>query len=627
MPRSIAGVRTSTMKRVANRHYGGSAHTPTTTGATVKAASNAALSPGSGDFTVALWYYYSLSYPLATRAVVQIASTTWTDGLLLYTRAADGVIDCQVIAGTQVMGPANLTPQAWHRIVVTGVASSKTLSVYIDGALANSSAGAWAGNFGASCAVGVGSVTNEFTNNDTDYADLTLDIGHAWTLAQVQADYFQGLSPATVTHRWPLNDGLGTTGTASVGGRNATASGGALFSSNSPMVGRGTARNVIALSNGLTGSPWSTSQVGAHPGATDPLGGTTATTWNDSVDGSPAGHILLQTPPPSVIGQTLITSVYFKPVARRFLGIAPNSGALNAIFGFDLLNIGSDTISLVNQGVTAGVETCREDPTWVRCWMKYKANQNPLRIYICDAINALSYTGNGTLAITTWGAMTEIAQPGQDSPSPYLAAGSTPLSVVGKREFRQNLTHLSEAWSNNTIGQLFNCSVVDAAVSDPLGTSLGSTITATAGAGLHYANDRAASYQSGTPYVFSVWLQRNNNDWAFITFPTDSQISYFNTNTGAMGSLGAGVSLVEIKAFGSGWYRVTLAATPGYTAATGGWGVGIANANGGANFTAAGTEKLNVFGRHVSIGTSVHAYIKTLGSPVSPSGAPRSFVT
>jgi hypothetical protein len=68
-------------------------------------------------------------------------------------------------------------------------------------------------------------------------------------------------------------------------------------------------------------------------------------------------------------------------------------------------------------------------------------------IYLGTADGTLSYTANGqSIAVT--GLQVEIAQPGQLSPSPYVASGATP--GVGPRDYRENLALSSEdttAWT------------------------------------------------------------------------------------------------------------------------------------------------------------------------------------
>ena len=115
------------------------------------------------------------------------------------------------------------------------------------------------------------------------------------------------------------------------------------------------------------------------------------------------------------------------------------------------------------------------------------------------------------------------------------------------------------------------------------------TLTASVGAGFHYTYSGSGSYTAATKYIYSVEVERTNNDWIFVGL-NDGQLSYFNTTTGLFGTTDGTVSSASATLVSAGVYRIALAAIPGAVAVK--CTVGIANANGGASFVAVGTETI-----------------------------------
>ena len=144
-------------------------------------------------------------------------------------------------------------------------------------------------------------------------------------------------------------------------------------------------------------------------------------------------------------------------------------------------------------------------------------------------------------------------------------------------------TFSNAAWSKNSV------SVVDTGVTPPANYATAGTITASAGSAYHYLN-RVPGVPNAGNYI-AVWVvQRNNNDWIFLTV-NDAYIAYFNTATGAFGTT-TGYTNPTAVPLGNGWYMVSLCHSA--SGSSNGIGIGIASGNGGASFTAAGTEKVNV---------------------------------
>lgn len=163
------------------------------------------------------------------------------------------------------------------------------------------------------------------------------------------------------------------------------------------------------------------------------------------------------------------------------------------------------------------------------------------------------------------------------------------------------------AWIKN------NGAVAGATTLAPDGTLTASTFTATAGNAFHYLNRTGFSYVAGS-YVHTFFVKRNNNDWVFFTVD-DSQISYFNMATGVFGTLGTGVTATA-KALTNGWYMIAAIQTETARSAAG-FGVGIASANGGAQFTATGSEALYVWAQDGKQDSAASSYIPTTSAIVT----------
>lgn len=185
----------------------------------------------------------------------------------------------------------------------------------------------------------------------------------------------------------------------------------------------------------------------------------------------------------------------------------------------------------------------------------------------------------------------------------------------GSLYVRTNLILQSQNFSDFNWTKSHNVATVavtNSSVVTPNGTASGTTITAGANAGYHYAGQSFTF--TANPYLYSFYVQYNNSPWIFFTVD-DSQISYFNVQTGVLGSLGTGVT-ASIAALANGWYRISAARTETAGAATGA-GIGIAQSNGVATFTAAGTEAINVWGAQLELGPVPTSYIPTTTAAVS----------
>ncbi|MEK7529558.1 MAG: hypothetical protein AAB570_01410, partial [Patescibacteria group bacterium] len=95
--------------------------------------------------------------------------------------------------------------------------------------------------------------------------------------------------------------------------------------------------------------------------------------------------------------------------------------------------------------------------------------------------------------------------------------------------------------------------------------------------------------------------------------PSDSITSYYNINTNTWGTVGTGVT-ASSEFVGNGWYRVKLKYTATAATPTGNISVGLASADLGGSFAAAGTEAVYAWGAQVVQGDWEGQYIQTVAS-------------
>ena len=112
-------------------------------------------------------------------------------------------------------------------------------------------------------------------------------------------------------------------------------------------------------------------------------------------------------------------------------------------------------------------------------------------------------------------------------------------------------------------------------------------------------NTAHAMQQSATltaaAHTFSVYLKAKERTWAQVLNGTVANgFAYFNLSTGAVGTVGAGVTATSVTSVGNGWYRCSIT----FTAPSGGniLAVWTASANGTGSYLGDGTSGIFVWG-------------------------------
>jgi hypothetical protein len=136
----------------------------------------------------------------------------------------------------------------------------------------------------------------------------------------------------------------------------------------------------------------------------------------------------------------------------------------------------------------------------------------------------------------------------------------------------------------------------------PDGKATADKFTASANNAFHYVNLFTALTISET-HTFSFYVKKSTSTWIFFTF-RDNAINYFNLDTGAFGTTPDSCTSQSV---GNGWYRITV--TKNTTPAN--CGIGVAGGNGGAQFNAAGTEAVFIWGAQLVEGSNALDYLPT----------------
>jgi hypothetical protein len=494
------------------------------------------------------------------------------------------------------IGFAHVPPPGWHRLVVSLDAVSRTMCLYLDGLQyeTQTSLGAW--NLDASGALYLGASPGGGNVPAGVLADVIYDVGHAWTAAQAASDYFDATPPATYSHRWPLDDGAGTTARATRGGLALTLSGGAVFSGDSPMIGRGTYRNFLSSSDDWTSTRWT--KAGCTPTASTLTATATTATCFQSV--SPTGSVLCLS--------------YYVLKGYSFTIKADDQVAHGAGVTFDGTTGAYAGASSVGSAYKVLAYGCADAGAY---WLAYVTIAHPPSnaMSVGIALNrnkllAWGWAGGAVVSdvLTAYAAQLEDAYPGQTSPSAPLSTGLAPLSVYGAREWRQNLARSSEDMSSAVYTSATGLTVL-AGLPGVHGLTSATKLTVTNAVAYRYQDYTGKPSLVGDVYCGSAWL------W---TDTPGKQIGL------RLASLSAG-SALQVK-------TITLTTTPTRYFVTGAcispteksgitFGLDNRSSAGGAD---GATGTIFVDGVQLEQASDPGAYIRTTSAIANSSGAPRS---
>lgn len=587
-------------RRKATRHYGGGFYSPTSNDY-LAAATSATLAPGSGSWTARIWAK-ARDFASSTKAL--FASSSYNTTGWMFTQYG-AYLYCYVKSAGAVATFNNFfVDRDWPHIVVVFDASTYTITLYKDGKLFGiSGPSLWSGSV-SDTTLGIGVSGSSFLGT---VADATLDIGHAWTATQVADDYYGSVLPSTISHRWPLDDGAGTTARATLGPVSLSFGGSPTFVNDSPMVGRDNVRNLLAQSENISSSPWTLTRaqsLGAY-GGTKPTGVTAMQILTDTAQTNLNYYLQQNFQTPLADKTPVVFSCYATKVAGSGWFVVQISS--NYAY-FDLVNgaVGGKATGVranIEPTNVAGVYRCSVSaPTIVGTSAAY--------IILANSNGGTFYTSAGSQEqVAVGGMQLEVAYPGQITPAAYVATTSAPLSLTTKRDRRQNLLFYSENQAAGAYGRTSG-DALTSGIADPFGgtSAFEYTFTATT-SNYAWLAQSIFGMTSPTGWTFAVWLRVSSG-----TTPITLAISdlYFGYAPSA--------SSITVT---TTWQRFTLSVAPGVMKGSA-IGVGLLKSSGSVQVF--GYQLVQAYGGSIN-SSPLPEYVKTTSAQYSPSGAPRSIVT
>jgi hypothetical protein len=177
-------------------------------------------------------------------------------------------------------------------------------------------------------------------------------------------------------------------------------------------------------------------------------------------------------------------------------------------------------------------------------------------------------------------------------------------------EGRTNLTSRSEEF-NETAWLKLRSSISANSTASPSGDNSADKLIEDSSAGTHMTY-RTLNTVSLVAHTFSVFAKADGRNFVYLNcgdgFPLNSH-AYFNLSNGTLGTIGANAT-ASITAFGNGWYRCSVTATPTSTT-TNGFYIQTASANGAISYQGDGTSGIFIWGAQVEAGSFATSYIPT----------------
>jgi hypothetical protein len=308
-------------------------------------------------------------------------------------------------------------------------------------------------------------------------------------------------------------------------------------------------------------------------------------------------------PPAGVVWGRLIFSIFAKAVAGSGW-FSPSGIRAGGYSYFDLVNgaLGTVPTSLLTPYMEAAGNG------WYRLALATTdaVVQTGLQQSLVLGNGGGAYQGVSGQRIALAGAMLEVAQPGQTTPSPYVVSGAT--AGVGRRETRQNYYRFSDDLTKSEHIKNTGIVIVSGSLDVPAPSDVPTAAvqkwtydgSGVAGDYRLYSNAGAIEllYRKGVPYAWAMWMRVASG-----TLPLRVQLCI-------------NVQAITVT---STWQRFLILAT-----GNGSLGIQPTVFSAAANNAA---FTLYTAGAQLVQGNNMPDYIATLGAPANANGAPRSIVS
>jgi hypothetical protein len=312
---------------------------------------------------------------------------------------------------------------------------------------------------------------------------------------------------------------------------------------------------------------------------TDPSGGNTADKLIE--DTANSTHYLEQLI--TTVATSYSLSVYAKAGERNWIRLFLGSAG-NAYFNLTTGDVGTAT------SVTTSILSVGDG--WYKCTITgtTTAATNAHRIYVVNADNSPTYTGDGTSGIYLWGADLRVTNDGVGLPAYQRVASSTDYDTTGFPPYlsfdgtddhmlaspidlntvtsdgltRRNLLSFPTMFGEGYWLKL-NSTLTQNSTTSPYGTLTADTITDNATNSWHTIQNTLASNAAGT-YTFSAYVKAGTLNYACVSINTNSQARGYGVvldlTTGSVASvLTYGTISGEsyaVTSVGNGWYRISV---------------------------------------------------------------------
>ena len=333
-----------------------------------------------------------------------------------------------------------------------------------------------------------------------------------------------------------------------------------------------------------------------------------------------AQHILARTE--NVASAPVTFSVYAKAAERSWISLY--IGAVNTSAFF---NLATGVVGTVQASVTASITSVGNG--WYLCSITASSSGSGALtrgIYLANADNSTTYTGDGTSGLFVWGAQLELGSTAttytRNNGGVYPARFDyDPVTLAPKgiliEEQRTNLLAYSQDWTNAAWAKT-NITVTAAATASPDGTTNAQRLQATATAATNVST--AGIAVAATSASFSVYVKQGSsattaNSFAIrnSTTATNLILGTLNYSTGIW-TYSTGSTGVTVSNAGNGWWRLQISASTGITS-----GDVIIAYTGFLGASATAGDHLFAYGAQLEAGAFATSYIPTVASQVTRS--------
>jgi hypothetical protein len=317
-------------------------------------------------------------------------------------------------------------------------------------------------------------------------------------------------------------------------------------------------------------------------------------------------------------------SFYAKPSGYDWVYLREDSSGSTRRAYF---NVSTGVVGVVSAGLTASITSVGGG--WYRCGITFTGAVGTFvaGIWVTNANNTPSLTGDGTSGVFAWGAQLEQVTY-QTTPSTYVATTTAayygprfdydPVTLAPKglliEEQRTNLLVQSQTFDSGSWAKSGSTITADATTS-PDGTVNADKLVETATTAQH-RTAQMATVTSGSAYTFSIYAKaaERTSIWVRMIGTATFATCIVDLTNGAISSTSGTCTATNV---GGGWYRITVSGTSDSTTVTA--YANLVDGAGATTYTGDGTSGLFIWGAQLEAGAFATSYIPTVASQVTRS--------